>query len=134
MKSTPDPTYYNCEKYFVFLKLNIFSFMCMFCRSLLVLLSFFFWPLCCLYFFDIRILFTPLVSSNSSYNNLCLILMYFRQIRITMIDWLIYHFTYKSSTPCPMIVLSQNSNQNFWFLLKYSSFDSPEEETMYPQI
>ena len=29
-------------------------------------LSFFFWPLCCL-FFDIRILITPLVSSNSSY-------------------------------------------------------------------
>ena len=30
------------------------------------LLSFFFWPLCCL-FFDIRILITTLVSSNSSY-------------------------------------------------------------------
>ena len=27
---------------------------------------FFFWPLCCLFFFDIRILITPLVSSNSS--------------------------------------------------------------------
>ena len=25
-----------------------------FCRSVLVLLSFFFWPLCCLFFFDIR--------------------------------------------------------------------------------
>ena len=35
------------------------------CRSLFVLLSFFFWPLCCL-FFDIRILITPLVSSNCS--------------------------------------------------------------------
>ena len=30
-------------------------------------LSFFFWPLCCLFFFDLRILITPLVSSNSSY-------------------------------------------------------------------
>jgi hypothetical protein len=39
----------------------------MFCRSLFVLLHFFFWPLCCLFFFDIRILITPLVSSNSSY-------------------------------------------------------------------
>ena len=29
-------------------------------------LYFFFWPLCCLFFFDIRILITPLVSSNSS--------------------------------------------------------------------
>jgi hypothetical protein len=47
--------------------LLIFSFMCMFCRSLFVLLYFFFWPLCCLFFFDIQILITPLVSSNSSY-------------------------------------------------------------------
>jgi hypothetical protein len=38
-----------------------------FCRSLFVLLYFFFWPLCCLFFFDIRILITPLVSSKSSY-------------------------------------------------------------------
>jgi hypothetical protein len=37
-----------------------------FCRSLFVLLSFFFWPLCCLSFFDLRILITPLVSSNIS--------------------------------------------------------------------
>jgi fatty-acid desaturase len=36
--------------------------MCMFCRSLFVLLYFFFWPLCCLFFFDIRILITPFVS------------------------------------------------------------------------
>jgi len=27
-----------------------------------------FWPLCCLFFFDIQILITPLVSSNSSYH------------------------------------------------------------------
>jgi hypothetical protein len=40
--------------------------MCMFCRSLFVLLYFFFWPLCCL-FFNIWILIIPLVSSNSSY-------------------------------------------------------------------
>jgi hypothetical protein len=38
----------------------------MLCRSLFVLLYFFFWPLCCLFFFDIRILITPLVSSNTS--------------------------------------------------------------------
>ena len=30
-------------------------------------LYFFFWPLCCLFFFDLRILITPLVSSNSSW-------------------------------------------------------------------
>ena len=38
---------------------SIFSFMCMFCRLLFVLLYFFFWPLCCLFFFDIRILIAP---------------------------------------------------------------------------
>ena len=39
--------------------------MCMFCRSLFVLLSFYFWPLCCLSS-DLQILITPLVTSNSS--------------------------------------------------------------------
>ena len=32
----------------------------MICKSLFVLLNFFFWPLCCLFFFDIRILITSL--------------------------------------------------------------------------
>ena len=50
----------------VFVGFVFFSFMCMFGRSLFVVLCFFFWPLCCLFFFDIRILITPLVSSNSS--------------------------------------------------------------------
>ena len=45
---------------------SIFSFICMFCRSLFFLMYFFFWPLCCLSF-DIRILINPLVSSNSSW-------------------------------------------------------------------
>ena len=35
-----------------------------FCSSLFVLLFVFFWPLCCLFFFDIRNMITPLVSSN----------------------------------------------------------------------
>ena len=37
---------------------SIFSFVCMFCKSLFVLWSFVFWSLCCLFFFDIRILIT----------------------------------------------------------------------------
>jgi hypothetical protein len=41
----------------------------MFCKSLFILWSFFFWPLSCLFFFDLRILITSLVSSNSSYCN-----------------------------------------------------------------
>jgi hypothetical protein len=45
---------------------SIFDLMCMFCRSLFVLLIFLFWPLCSMFFFDIRIMITPLVSSNFS--------------------------------------------------------------------
>ena len=44
---------------------SIFGFMCMFCRSLFVFLYFFLWPSCCLFFFDLRILIIPLLSSNS---------------------------------------------------------------------
>ena len=47
-----------------------FVFYVMFCRSLFVLLSFFFWPLCCVSFFDLRILIKPLVYSDSSYAEL----------------------------------------------------------------
>ena len=50
---------------------SVFSFMCMFCKSFFV-----FWPLCCLFFFDLRILITSLVSSNSSYVYLCPIFAY----------------------------------------------------------
>ena len=45
---------------------SVFSFICIFCRSLFVLLYFFFWPSCCL-FFDLRIPITSLVSSNPSW-------------------------------------------------------------------
>jgi hypothetical protein len=34
--------------------------------NLPTLLSFFFWPLCCLHFFDLRLPITPLVSSHLS--------------------------------------------------------------------
>jgi len=40
---------------------------CVVCSSIYgAICTFFFWPLFCLFFFDIRILITPLVSSNSS--------------------------------------------------------------------
>ena len=42
----------------------------MFCWSLFVPLSFFFWPLHCLFFFVLQILITSLVSSNSSKTDL----------------------------------------------------------------
>ena len=38
-------------------------------NAILRWLSFLFWPLCCLFFFNIQILISPLVASNSSYNN-----------------------------------------------------------------
>ena len=54
-------------------------------------LHFFFWLLCCL-FFDIRILITPLVSSNSSYNFIgdvimCLIYHWLIIVRISQSVW-----------------------------------------------
>jgi hypothetical protein len=55
----------------------------MFCRSLYVLLSFFFWPLCGLSFFDLRILITPLVSWP-----LCCLSFFDLQILITpLVSW-----------------------------------------------
>jgi hypothetical protein len=44
---------------------SIFSLLCMFGKSLFVLLYFFFWPFC-LFFFDLRILIIPLISSSGS--------------------------------------------------------------------
>ena len=44
----------------------IFSFICMFCRSLFVLLFFFYWSLCCLFFVDLRILIITLLSPKFS--------------------------------------------------------------------
>ena len=48
----------------------LISFIFMFCRSLFIILYFFFWSLCFLLFFDIQILITPLLSSNSSWTTL----------------------------------------------------------------
>jgi hypothetical protein len=61
--------FYSNQGFVVGLCYSIFSFLCMFCRSLFVLMYFFFWPLCCWFFFDLRILITFLVSSNSSFEN-----------------------------------------------------------------
>ena len=38
----------------------------MFCKSLFVILSFFLWSVCCLYFFDLHLLITPSISSDFS--------------------------------------------------------------------
>jgi len=49
-----------------FVLLGLLVFCVMFCRALCVNLSFFFWPLYCIPFFNLRLLI-PLVSSNLSY-------------------------------------------------------------------
>ena len=63
----------------------------MFCRSLFVLLSFFFWPSRCLSLFDLQILITPLVSSNSSkavmINNSSIINKTFTCLGIQILIW-----------------------------------------------
>ena len=46
-----------------FMLLNLYWFL-VFCRSLFVLLFFFFWSLYCLSFFELRLLIIPLVSSH----------------------------------------------------------------------
>jgi hypothetical protein len=75
-----------------------------FCRSLFVLLYFFFSPLCCLSFFDIRILITPLVSSNSSYSYTNACYLYLIEINkhptqkrrsVTMVCFSLVHFVLK---------------------------------------
>ena len=75
---------------------SIFSFICMFCRSLFVLLSFFFWPLCCLFFFDIRIMIVPLISSNSSYH------YYLIAISFLFIFPVIYKSSYINKANCTL--------------------------------
>ena len=49
---------------------SLVLYVCFVDRCLSLKLSFFFWPLCCLSFFDLRILITSLISSNSSCNTI----------------------------------------------------------------
>ena len=70
---------------FVLLSLQFYVYV----LQIVVLLYIFFWPLCCLFFFDIRILITRLVSSNSSCllrwgilclpTNICILLLFSKQ-------------------------------------------------------
>ena len=52
-------------------------------------LSFFFWPFCCLSFFDLRIFITTLVSSNSS----------FTRTTLTLCNGMVNHAIYLSNLP-----------------------------------
>ena len=50
-----------------FMLLDLQFYVCVLQIFVCPFILFFFWPLCCLFFFDIRIVITPLVSSNSSW-------------------------------------------------------------------
>ena len=64
-------------------------------------MSFFFWPLCCLFFFHIRILITPLVSSKSSCNYwLCSISSYIsKYVDISKLDVIFQFHIFIYKTP-----------------------------------
>ena len=61
-----------------FMLLDLLGFCVVFCRSLFVLLFFWSLTLCCLFSFNLRILITPLVSSNSSYSTINTNMAYLR--------------------------------------------------------
>jgi hypothetical protein len=90
----------------------------MFCRSLFVLLYSFFWPLCCLFFFDLQIIITPLVASNSSSTCLTLrLFLPFSEILIWMSDIYIYQwcgFKSRRGKNKNLTALKSNSN-TVWF-------------------
>jgi hypothetical protein len=83
-----------------FICYSIFGFIYMFCRPLFVLLFIFFWPLGCLFLFDIRILITPLVSSSSSYNHN-------RVVGVMIVWWLDLQLSIQS-VPITTHVVSSN--------------------------
>ena len=66
------PEYLSSPRFYWGSCYSIFSFMCMFSRSLFVLLYLFFWPLCCLLFFDIRILITSLWYLQTLLTSICI--------------------------------------------------------------
>jgi hypothetical protein len=63
-----------------------------FVDSCLSFCTFFFWPLCC-QFFDIRILITPLVSSNSSWNWSSLFISMFNTEKMILLNICLVIFT-----------------------------------------
>ena len=97
----------------------------MFCRSLFVLLYFFFRPLCRLFYFYIRILITPLVSSKSSCSFLVSIVLFVLRFSDSL-----------NSSSCTIPVYSSNEkSQLLRFLLtlvtnmqciKHTTFETQE--------
>ena len=78
------PEHLSSPTVFSGVRVSIFSFMCMFCRSLFVLLYVFLWSLCCLFFFVIQIMNIP---SNSSYGQTLL----HNAVHLTLFFWIWTH-------------------------------------------
>jgi hypothetical protein len=78
-----DISWFNFQQFFIKrvilttkkIKIKYLGLCVVFCRSLFVLLSFFCWPLCCQFFLNLRIVITPLASSNFSGNDSTLYLI-----------------------------------------------------------
>jgi hypothetical protein len=87
---------------------SIFSFICMFSRSLFVLLYFFFWPLCCL-FFDIQIMITPLVSCG--HYVVCF-------LRFTDSDYPFWYLRFTDSDYLPLVSWNSSVRCQYIFYMK----------------
>ena len=99
---------------------SIFSCICMFCRSLFVLLYFFFWPLCCLFFIDLRLLVSPLVSPYSSdipYYNLIHHIERASPIRQTRTRWVVLCVRYLAICTSNNILQTTTVGSMFCFLV-----------------
>ena len=83
---------------------STFSFICMLCRQLFVLLYFIVWPLCCLSFFDLRILITPVRLRLSIWPNLPV------QIVLRILKRYIFIETRLKCTIAPCLVQSDNNS------------------------
>ena len=105
---------------------SIFSFIRMFCRSLFVLLYFFFWPLRCLFFFEIPILITPLYLQTLL--NILLFMLTFQQIFNEHLIFSLIYASYKSSLLTktkyntsyklyPGCAVRKTLRCNYWYLL-----------------
>ena len=103
---------------------SIFSFMCMFC----IYLSFCTFSLCCLFFFDLRILITPLISSRASYllfydslNGVVYFVFHFMTVRTV---WYILFFTLWQFERCGILCFSSYDSSNGVVYFVFHFYDS----------
>ena len=84
-------------------------------------LSFFFWPLCCLFSFDLRVLITPLVSSNTQSIS-TLITYIYHQIEPTFVVYVLVQVSNVTAISCREPVTFQGDDDDIRFVLKQNEF------------